>query len=100
MQTYRKRRPARYRSVCNRCPGPLQRKCQRKAVGVDGVTKSEYSENLDENVADLIKRMKKSRYKLQPVRRTYIPRIGSGKLRPLGIPAYEDRLVQSVMDIG
>lgn len=70
---------------------------QRKAVGVDGITKSEYGENLDENVADLIKRMKKFSYKPQPVRRTYIPKIGSGKLRPLGIPAYEDRLVQSVM---
>lgn len=73
-----------------------KRQMQNKAVGVDGITKAEYDEKLDENVADLIKRMKKFSYKPQPVRRTYIPK-GNGKMRPLGIPAYEDRLVQSVM---
>lgn len=67
-----------------------------KATGIDGVTKSEYGENLDENVANLVARMKSFSYKPQPVRRTYIPKT-NGKLRPLGIPAYEDRLVQSVM---
>lgn len=67
-----------------------------KAAGVDGVTKAEYGENLDENVADIIRRMKTFQYIPQPVRRTYIPK-ANGKLRPLGIPAYEDRLVQSVM---
>lgn len=72
------------------------RQIQNKAVGVDGITKAEYDEKLNENVADLIKRMKKFSYKPQPVRRTYIPK-GNGKMRPLGIPAYEDRLVQSVM---
>ena len=69
---------------------------QKKAVGIDGITKAEYGEKLDENVANLISRMKKFSYKPQAVRRTYIPK-ANGKLRPLGIPAYEDRLVQSVM---
>lgn len=69
---------------------------QNKAVGVDGITKAEYGENLDENVSNLISRMKRFSYKPQPVRRAYIPK-ANGKLRPLGIPAYEDRLVQSVM---
>ena len=73
-----------------------RRQMQNKAVGVDGITKAEYGERLDENVADLIARMKRFSYKPQPVRRTYIPK-ANGKLRPLGIPAYEDRLVQSVM---
>lgn len=67
-----------------------------KAVGVDGVTKEEYGANLDENVKRLINRMKTFKYMPQAVRRTYIPK-PNGKMRPLGIPAYEDRLVQSVM---
>ena len=67
-----------------------------KAVGIDGETKESYEENLEENVKDLIRRMKAFKYIPQPVRRTYIPK-ANGKMRPLGIPAYEDRLVQSVM---
>ena len=73
-----------------------RKQVQKKAAGIDGVTKMEYDVKLDENVADLIARMKRFSYKPQPVRRTYIPK-ANGKLRPLGIPAYEDRLVQSVM---
>ena len=69
---------------------------QKKAVGIDGVTKAEYGEQLDENVTALISRMKAFSYKPQPVRRVYIPK-ANGKVRPLGIPAYEDRLVQGVM---
>ena len=68
----------------------------KKATGVDGVTKSEYDRNAEENIAGLVQRMKKFSYKPQPVRRTYIPK-GNGKLRPLGIPSYEDKLVQGVM---
>ena len=69
---------------------------KRKAVGVDGVTKEAYEANLDMNVAELVSRMKKFSYKPQAVRRVYIPK-ADGKRRPLGIPSYEDRLVQSVM---
>lgn len=68
----------------------------RKASGVDGVTKDMYGEHLLDNVVELVKRMKSFSYIPQPVRRTYIPK-ANGKLRPLGIPAYEDRLVQRVM---
>ena len=67
-----------------------------KAVGIDSVTKEEYESNLDESVRELIKRMKTFKYIPQPARRTYIPK-PNGKMRPLGILAYEDRLVQSVM---
>ena len=73
-----------------------RKQTRKKATGVDGVTKAEYGERLDENVKDLIFRMKRYSYKPQPVRRAYIPK-ANGKLRPLGIPAYEDRLVQGVM---
>jgi group II intron reverse transcriptase/maturase len=68
----------------------------KKAVGVDGIDKHEYDANAEGNIADLIWRMRRFSYKPQPVRRTYIPK-ADGKLRPLGIPAYEDRLVQGVM---
>lgn len=68
-----------------------------KATGVDKVDKQQYEVNLEENIKDLWNRLKRVSYKPQPIRRTYIPKAGSDKLRPLGIPAYEDRLVQSEM---
>lgn len=67
-----------------------------KAVGADGMTKDKYEENLSANVKRLVQRMKSFKYIPQPVRRTYIPKL-NGKMRPLGIPSYEDRLVQRVM---
>ena len=72
------------------------RQTSDKAVGIDGVTKQMYGEHLDENLNDLLTRMKAFQYKPKPVRRTYIPK-ANGKLRPLGIPSYEDKLVQGVM---
>ena len=69
----------------------------KKAVGADQMTKEEYDRNLDENIEDLLVKMKKQAYKPQPVRRVYIPKVGTDKMRPLGIPAYEDKLVQSVL---
>jgi RNA-directed DNA polymerase len=69
---------------------------RKKASGADGVTKDEYGENLNDNIADLLRRMKTFGYKPYPVRRTYIPK-ANGKTRPLGIPSYEDKLVQGVM---
>ena len=69
----------------------------KKATGVDRVTKEEYEENLDVNVADLVARMKRQAYKPQAVRRVYIPKPGTDKQRPLGIPAYEDKLVQMAL---
>lgn len=73
-----------------------RRQEKKKASGIDGVTKEVYGKELDKNAADLIARMKKFSYKPQPVRRTYIPK-ANGQLRPLGIPTYEDRLVQGAM---
>ena len=73
-----------------------RRQNRKKATGADGVDKAQYDENVEENIRQLVERMKKFQYKPQPARRTYIPK-ANGKLRPLGIPAYEDRLVQGVM---
>ena len=66
-----------------------------KAVGVDGITKEQYGENLEENIESLLVRMKKFSYKPYPVRRAYIPK-GNGKMRGLGIPSFEDKVVQGV----
>ena len=69
---------------------------RKKAVGVDGVSKDQYDENAKENIRELVKRMKKFQYKPLPVKRVYIPK-ANGKKRPLGLPSYEDKLVQGVM---
>jgi group II intron reverse transcriptase/maturase len=64
-----------------------------KASGIDGVTVQEYGVNLEENLKDLVGRMKAKRYRPQPVRRVYIPKLDGSK-RGLGIPAVEDKIVQ------
>jgi group II intron reverse transcriptase/maturase len=73
-----------------------RKQSRRKAVGVDGVTKDEYDINAEANIQDLMQRMRKFQYKPLPVKRVYIPK-GNGKTRPLGLPSYEDKLVQGVM---
>ena len=67
-----------------------------KASGIDGVTKEEYDKNLVGNIENLLTRMKRFSYRPRPVRKTYIPK-SNGKLRGLGIPCYEDKLVQGAM---
>jgi len=69
----------------------------RKAAGIDGEIKTSYGERLGENIDELLSRMKQFSYRPQPVRRVYIPKDGGSGQRPLGIPAYEDKLVQSCM---
>ena len=68
-----------------------------RATGIDAVTKEEYDDKLQENIDNLLERMKRQAYKLQPVKRVYIPK-GDGKKRPLGLPAYEDKIVQKVLN--
>ena len=68
-----------------------------KASGIDKVTKTIYERDIDENTDSLLARMKTFSYRPQPVRRTYIEKEGKEEMRPLGIPAYEDRLVQGVI---
>jgi RNA-directed DNA polymerase len=65
-----------------------------KASGVDGVTKLQYEKNLSENIRNLLDRMKRQQYRPRPVKRIYIPKAGTDKMRPLGIPSYEDKIVQ------
>ena len=65
------------------------------AAGVDGETWEHYVENLEANLQDLSHRLRRGAYRARPVRRVYIPKVGKpGELRPLGVPALEDKIVQ------
>ena len=65
-----------------------------KASGIDQVTKEEYDKNLEANISNLVAKLKKKSYQPLPVKRVNIPKPGSDKTRPLGLPAYEDKIVQ------
>ena len=64
-----------------------------KAVGIDGITKDEYTKHLDENLENLVERLKRKSYKPKPARLVEIPK-DNGKTRTLSIYCYEDKLVQ------
>jgi group II intron reverse transcriptase/maturase len=65
-----------------------------KAVGVDGVTKELYGKDLAQNLEDLSVRLKNMSYRPQPKQRSYVPKPGSAKGRPLGISSFEDKVVE------
>lgn len=69
---------------------------RRAATGVDGMTMASYEQGLQENLRDLHERVHTGRYRALPVRRVFIPKADGGQ-RPLGIPALEDKLVQSAL---
>jgi RNA-directed DNA polymerase len=78
--------------------GEAFRRLKRKAApGIDGVTHAEYAENLDENLLALESRLKEGKYRARPVRRRWIAKAGSSKMRPLGIPVLEDKIVQQAV---
>ena len=63
------------------------------AVGVDGQSGAEYAVNLEANLTRLLNEFKSGRYKAPPVRRVEIPK-ADGKTRPIGIPSFEDKVLQ------
>jgi group II intron reverse transcriptase/maturase len=63
------------------------------APGVDEVTAKQYATHLEANLADLHQRLRSGQYYAPPVKRTYVPKEDGGQ-RPIGIPAFEDKLVQ------
>jgi RNA-directed DNA polymerase len=69
-----------------------------KAVGVDGVTKAVYARDLEDNLTDLVARMKRMAYRPDPVRQVLIPKAGTPHAtRPLGLSNLEDKVVQLMM---
>ena len=69
----------------------------KKAVGVDGIDKEAYRENLDENLKTLVAKMKRMAYRPGPVRQVMIPKAGTKAMRPLGICGFEDKIVSRMM---
>src|SRR6266436_5684826 len=64
------------------------------AVGVDGQTAKEYAANLEENLQSLLERAKSGTYRAPPVRRVEIPKGDGSQTRPIGIPTFEDKVLQ------
>lgn len=64
------------------------------AEGVDGQTAEAYAEDLRGNLEDLLERFKSGTYRAPPVRRVYIPKGDGRRRRPIGIPTFEDKLLQ------
>jgi group II intron reverse transcriptase/maturase len=70
----------------------------KKAVGADGVPKAAYAMHLDDNLTDLVARMKRMAYRPGPVRQVLIPKAGTPQAtRPLGLSNLEDKVVQLMM---
>jgi group II intron reverse transcriptase/maturase len=74
----------------------FRRQKRRASAGVDGITVTEYEQNLEANLQDLCARLHTGRYRPQPVRRVYIPKADGGQ-RPLGVPTLEDKIVQGAV---
>jgi RNA-directed DNA polymerase len=71
---------------------------RRGAAGVDGVAMAAYEKDLDEHIRKLVAGLKQRRYRAPSVRRVHIPKAGNPKkLRPLGIPTVEDRMLQAAV---
>jgi group II intron reverse transcriptase/maturase len=68
----------------------------KSAVGVDGVTKEQYGQDLDRNLNNLHERMKVMKYRHQPIRRVHIPK-DKNQTRPIGISCLEDKVVQGAL---
>jgi RNA-directed DNA polymerase len=64
------------------------------APGVDGQSAEQYAEQLEANLQSLLDRAKSGRYRAPPVRRVYIPKGDGTETRPIGIPTFEDKVLQ------
>jgi len=64
------------------------------AVGVDGTTAEQYAQNLGDNLRSLLSRFKSGQYQAPPVKRVHIPKGNGSQTRPIGIPSFEDKVLQ------
>lgn len=71
-----------------------QRTRKDGATGVDGQTAADYAGNLTSNLQDLLNRAKSGTYQAPPVRRVHIPKGTGNETRPIGIPTFEDKVLQ------
>ena len=71
-----------------------QRTRKDGASGVDGQSAQAYAANLEENLRSLLQRAKSGTYRAPPVRRVYIPKGNGSETRPIGIPTFEDKVLQ------
>jgi len=74
-----------------------QVEANRGAAGVDHVSVEHYAKDVDANLRRLSEELRTGRYRPQHIRRHYIPKPGSGEMRPLGIPTVRDRVVQTAL---
>jgi len=76
----------------------LHEACRRTrkdgAPGVDGQTAAAYAEHLEDNLRDLLDRAKSGRYRAPAVKRAYLPKGDGSTTRPIGVPTFEDKILQ------
>ena len=97
----RQRKGEKFDNLLSHIKVPLLREAYQRlnkaaASGVDGETWAQYGEELDARLMDLQDRVHRGSYHPQPVRRVYIPK-QDGRMRPLGIPTLEDKLLQQAV---
>jgi RNA-directed DNA polymerase len=88
----------RFRDLYRMINGPMLYRCWQRirknaAYGVDKVSAEEYGKHLFGNIRQRVERLRQKSYRARLIRRHYIPK-GNGKMRPLGIPVVEDKLLQ------
>lgn len=86
-------------SLCHHIDIDWMREAYRRtrkdgATGVDGQTADEYAANLEDNLRSLLDRAKSGAYRAPPVRRVHIPKGDGSQKRPIGIPTFEDKILQ------
>ena len=86
---------AKFTSLAHLLTEDFLKECYRELnhQAAAGIDQASYGENLDQNIGDLVPRLKQKRYRACDIRRVWIPK-PDGRVRPLGIPVLEDKIVQ------